>query len=100
MTIQGHQPSYQPVNRIVSMGFGSSFTFFAPGNPAPTYQWQISTNRGSSWSNLSIGGTLQRHDDLDAGDHECVDQFDLERLSMRLDEHFRSATSKIVSLMV
>ena len=37
----------QPVNRLVWMGFGSSFTFFAPGNPAPTYQWQISTNRGN-----------------------------------------------------
>jgi hypothetical protein len=43
----------QPVGVTVSEGSTASFTAAASGNPAPTVQWQLSTNGGSSWSNIS-----------------------------------------------
>jgi hypothetical protein len=42
----------QPVNQSVSAGKTPDFTVAASGSPAPTYQWQVSTNGGSVWSNL------------------------------------------------
>jgi hypothetical protein len=43
----------QPVSQTVMAGRNAQFTVAASGMPAPTYQWQISTNGGLSWSNLS-----------------------------------------------
>jgi hypothetical protein len=43
----------QPVSLTVMVGHNAQFTVAASGMPAPTYQWQISTNGGLSWSNLS-----------------------------------------------
>lgn len=34
-------------------GFTVTFNAVATGNPAPTYQWQRSTNGGGTWSNIS-----------------------------------------------
>ena len=34
------------------------FTATANGNPTPTVQWQVSTNGGGSFSNLSNGGNI------------------------------------------
>ena len=41
----------QPSSATVSAGTNHSFTVAAPG--ATTYRWQISTNGGTAWSNLS-----------------------------------------------
>ena len=43
----------QPANQTVTAGQAASFTAAATGTPAPTVQWQLSTN-GSTWS--TIGG--------------------------------------------
>lgn len=44
----------QPVNRIICQNGNTTFTITdnAPV-PAPTYQWQISTNGGTTWTNLA-----------------------------------------------
>ena len=34
----------------------ATFSALASGSPIPTYNWQISTNGGATWSNLSNGG--------------------------------------------
>lgn len=43
----------QPANQSVSPGGSAAFTAAAQGAPAPTVQWQLSTDGGSSWSALS-----------------------------------------------
>jgi hypothetical protein len=43
----------QPTNQSVAAGQTASFTAAASGTPAPTVQWQVSTNGGSTWSNIS-----------------------------------------------
>ena len=43
----------QPSSQTVMPGTNASFTVVASGNPAPTYQWQVSTDGGSSWTNLA-----------------------------------------------
>lgn len=42
----------QPSNSQVSPGANATFSITATGSPSPTYQWQISTNSGGSWSNI------------------------------------------------
>jgi N-acetylneuraminic acid mutarotase len=42
----------QPTSQTVTAGGNTTFTVAASGNPAPTYQWQLSTNGGSTWTNL------------------------------------------------
>jgi alpha-tubulin suppressor-like RCC1 family protein len=41
-----------PANQIVTASQNASFTIAASGNPAPTYQWQSSTD-DTTWANLS-----------------------------------------------
>ncbi|MCY2978999.1 MAG: immunoglobulin domain-containing protein [Planctomycetota bacterium] len=41
-----------PSSSTVSSGATASFTAAATGNPTPTVQWQISTNGGTSWSDI------------------------------------------------
>ena len=43
----------QPVSQYYNSGQSLTFTAAASGAPAPTVQWQYSTNGGSSWSNIS-----------------------------------------------
>ena len=43
----------QPANQTVSAGATVTFTAAASGNPLPTVQWQISTNGGSVFTNIS-----------------------------------------------
>ncbi len=45
-----------PANVTVCEGQNTSFTVVNSGLAPFTYQWQLSTNGGSSWSNLSNGG--------------------------------------------
>jgi hypothetical protein len=44
--------STQPVNVSVLAGATASFMVVATGDPEPTIQWQVSTNHGSSWSDI------------------------------------------------
>ncbi len=43
----------QPTNQTTSAGATTTFTAAASGSPTPTVQWQVSTNGGSTWSNIS-----------------------------------------------
>ena len=45
----------QPVSESVAAGGNTSFTVAASGNPAPTFQWKVSINGGSSFANLTDG---------------------------------------------
>jgi hypothetical protein len=45
----------QPVIAEVVVGNSASFTVFANSEPAPTYQWQVSTDGGATWTNASGG---------------------------------------------
>ena len=42
-----------PSSLTVNAGQPATFTASASGNPAPTVQWQVSTNGGSTFSNIS-----------------------------------------------
>ncbi|MFB3915355.1 MAG: chitobiase/beta-hexosaminidase C-terminal domain-containing protein [Terriglobales bacterium] len=44
----------QPSNQTVTYGSDATFTAAGDGTPAPTVQWQVSINGGTSWSD--IGG--------------------------------------------
>ena len=42
----------QPPNWTVTAGQNATFAVAAGGAPAPTFQWQVSTDNGGNWSNL------------------------------------------------
>src|SRR5262249_34603082 len=42
-----------PANQTVTYGQNATFSAAASGNPTPTVQWQVSTNSGGNWSNIS-----------------------------------------------
>ncbi|HQQ77946.1 MAG TPA: immunoglobulin domain-containing protein [Thermoanaerobaculia bacterium] len=46
----------QPSGRTATAGQSVPFTVAATGTPAPTYQWQVSTDAGASWADLADGG--------------------------------------------
>jgi hypothetical protein len=48
----------QPVNTAQCIGGTVTFTATATGTPAPTIQWQVSTNGGSNYTDLSNGGNI------------------------------------------
>ncbi len=43
----------QPVSQTVAPGQSVSFTASASGTPAPTVQWQVSTDGGTTWNNVA-----------------------------------------------
>ena len=45
----------QPTTQTIVAGQNGSFTAAASGTPAPTLQWQVSTNGGTTFSNLANG---------------------------------------------
>jgi alpha-tubulin suppressor-like RCC1 family protein len=49
----------QPVSAIAEEGQSASFEAAAAGFPAPTVQWEVSTNGGTSWSPVA-GATADR----------------------------------------
>jgi hypothetical protein len=57
-TINATTPSIalQPVSHSVVVGASTSFTVAGSGDIAFTYQWQVSTDGGSTWTNISNGG--------------------------------------------
>jgi hypothetical protein len=42
-----------PVSQTVTAGSSVSFTAAANGNPGPSVQWQVSTDGGNTWSDIS-----------------------------------------------
>ncbi len=50
-----------PISQTVSAGQTATFTAAAAGNPTPTVQWQVSTDGGTTFSNISgaTSGTLK-----------------------------------------
>jgi len=52
-TAAGPSISTQPVSATVVSGATATFTAAASGNPTPTVQWQVSTDSGTSWNNIS-----------------------------------------------
>lgn len=49
--------SSQPANSAISSGDNTSFSVTASGTGTLTYQWQESTDGGTTWNNISNGGT-------------------------------------------
>ncbi len=43
----------QPETQTVTAGGSATFTVAASGNPAPGYRWQVSTDGGSVWTDLT-----------------------------------------------
>jgi probable HAF family extracellular repeat protein len=43
----------QPLSQVVTAGFSAVFTAAAAGTPTPTVQWQVSTNGGTTFTNIS-----------------------------------------------
>ena len=46
----------QPGSRTVRVGQSANFTAGASSSFTPTWQWQLSTNGGATWSNVTEGG--------------------------------------------
>jgi alpha-tubulin suppressor-like RCC1 family protein len=54
-TLTVYQPpavTEQPASQVVEEGDSAVFSAAASGVPAPTVQWQLSTDHGGTWSNL------------------------------------------------
>jgi GH25 family lysozyme M1 (1,4-beta-N-acetylmuramidase) len=51
----GTAPTFttQPSNQTVNAGGTATFAVVASGSPVPTFQWQVSTNGGTTWANLT-----------------------------------------------
>jgi alpha-tubulin suppressor-like RCC1 family protein len=47
----------QPQNATVEEGNSATFEAAASGNPAPTVQWEVSTDAGSTWSPVALATT-------------------------------------------
>ncbi len=47
----------QPVNQNAVAGQNATFSVVGSGNPAPSFQWQSSSNAGGTWTNVTPGGT-------------------------------------------
>jgi hypothetical protein len=48
----------QPAGRTVSVGDSTAFYAWAEGVPPPSFQWQISTDEGLTWSNVAEGAAF------------------------------------------
>lgn len=57
LTVQtGPVIAQQPTDQTIDAGGEATFTAAATGNPAPAVQWQVSSDGGATWSDLSDGG--------------------------------------------
>jgi hypothetical protein len=45
--------STSPASEAVVAGTNATFTVASNGTPAPTFQWQVSTDGGNTWNNVS-----------------------------------------------
>jgi hypothetical protein len=50
----------QPLNKSVTAGQAATFAIVASGTPAPTFQWQKSTDSGVTWANI-VGATTSSY---------------------------------------
>jgi len=57
----GPSISTQPKPATVTAGGNASFTVAASGSPAPTFEWQVSTNGGSTWAGVPAGSPYSGH---------------------------------------
>ncbi len=49
----------QPANATICAGTNTTFSVVAAGTPTPNiYQWQVSTDAGATWTNLTTGGSF------------------------------------------
>ncbi|HRG91564.1 MAG TPA: zinc-dependent metalloprotease family protein [Chitinophagaceae bacterium] len=46
----------QPLNREICAGGNTTFSITASSSQTISYQWQVSTNSGGSWTNIADGG--------------------------------------------
>ena len=46
-----------PKNASVDPGADANFAVYANGNPAPTYRWEVSTDYGKTWGNVTDNST-------------------------------------------
>jgi hypothetical protein len=60
------QITTEPTSQSVVIGAYATFTAAASGNPVPTVQWQVSTDNGDTWGNVS-GGTSTSYAVLGSG---------------------------------
>ncbi len=51
-TTKAPKVTKQPASATVEEGQSATFVSTATGTPAPTAQWEVSTNAGASWSPL------------------------------------------------
>jgi fibronectin-binding autotransporter adhesin len=68
-------PSFttQPLNTVVpAAGQTATFTATATGTPTPTLQWQVSTNQGGNWTNVSGASSATYSFTSAAGDHNTL----------------------------
>jgi len=58
LTVTGSVPGIigQPQPQTITASGGTNFSVSASGTPAPSYQWQISTDGGANFTNLGDGG--------------------------------------------
>ncbi len=54
VTCTGAGISTNPVNQTVPVGSTATFAVTATGS-SPTYQWEVSTDGGNTWSNVTVG---------------------------------------------
>ena len=65
------------ITSISSLGFTCSttainLTAITSATSTPTYQWQLSTNSGTSWANVGTGGTTQVYSATTAGQYKVI----------------------------
>jgi uncharacterized repeat protein (TIGR03803 family) len=58
LTLAAATITIEPQSQTVTAGQNPRFAVAAIGTPAPTYQWQVSTNGGLAWSNLLSNTSL------------------------------------------
>ena len=87
----------QPANQTVLDGLKASFTVVASGTPTPTYQWQRSSNAGSSWANVTTGtgGTTASYTTVATTTNDSGSQF-----RVAVSNRARSANSSAATLTV
>ena len=83
----------QPSNVTVASGGNASFTAAASGLPSPTVQWQVSTNGGGTWGNIS-GATSDAYS-FTASSTENLDEY-----QAVFTNTFGSATSSEATLLI
>jgi uncharacterized protein (TIGR02145 family) len=57
LTIPSSSIVTQPSNQQLTVGCSATFSITTPAGYTVSYQWQVSTNGGVTWNNISNGGT-------------------------------------------